>query len=384
MRFEEIYDQWQEKRLTQEYAAQVLGVCERTFRRYINRYEEEGIDGLIDKRLEQVSCLRAPVDEVMALESLYKERYDGWTVAHFHERYCEHHEGERSYSWVKQRLQEGGLVRKSKSKGKHRKKRERAPMAGMMIHQDASMHHWVPDEKWDLIVTMDDANSELYSAFFVEEEGTWSSFEGVRDVLESKGLFSTFYSDRGSHYWHTPQAGGKVDKDNPTQFGRALAQLGIEMIAAYSPQARGRSERMFRTFQDRLPKELALAGITEMEQANKFLKQAYLPAFNKRFMVEPLSSVEAFVPLLGAELDDILCLKSERKVNNDNCVSYKARKLQIPKIEGRAHYVKAKVMVHEYGDGSVSVFHGPRQLAEYPAVKEKEALEIDFLKRTAA
>lgn len=365
MRFEEAYTNWQEKTLTQEQAAQILGVCERTFRRYIDRYEDEGIDGLIDKRLNEVSHRQAPVDEVLRLEMLYKERYDSWNVKHFYERYREHHGGERSYTWVKQRLQARGLVKKTKSKGKHRKRRERMPLVGMMIHQDASMHEWVEGHHWDLIVTMDDASSEIYSAFFVEEEGTWSSFRGIQQTLEKKGLFSSFYSDRGSHYWHTPEAGGKVDKDNPTQFGRAMAQLGIQMIPAYSPEARGRSERMFRTLQDRLVKELAMARIDTMEVANEFLNKDYLPGFNKRFMVEPASSGDAFVPLLGVVLDDILCVKAERTVNNDNCVSYKGKVLQIPKMQDRPHYVKARVQVHEYADGSLSVFHGPRKLAKY-------------------
>ncbi len=224
MRFEEAYGAWSERRLTQEEAAQLLGVCDRTFRRYIDRYEEEGLAGLVDKRLEQVSHHRAPVDEVLALKALYRERYDGWNVQHFHERYRDQHNGQRSYTWVKQRLQEGRLVKPGKRKGRHRRRRERAPLAGMLIHQDGSTHQWVPDQTWDLIVTMDDATSEVYSGFFTEEEGTWSSLQGVRETLECHGLFSSFYSDRGSHYWYTPEAGGRVDKGQLTQFGRAMGQ----------------------------------------------------------------------------------------------------------------------------------------------------------------
>ena len=219
MRFEEAYDGWQAKRLTQEEAAQRLGVCARSFRRYIDRYHEEGLEGLIDKRLHQVSHHKAPVDEVLALEALYKEQGQGWNVKHFYDK---KYSGHRSYSWVKSTLQAANLVTLGKSKGKHRKRRERAPLAGMRIHQDGSTHQWVPGVSWDLIVTMDDANNEVYSAFFVEEEGTWSSLQGVRETIEKKGLFCSFYSDRGSHYWYTPEAGGKVDKANPTQFGRAL------------------------------------------------------------------------------------------------------------------------------------------------------------------
>jgi hypothetical protein len=370
MRFEEAYDRWRDQRLTQEEAAQLLGVCERTFRRYIDRYEDEGLAGLVDKRLEQVSHHRAPVDEVLALEALYRERYDGWNVQHFFERYRAHHTGGRSYTWVKRRLQDGGLVKSGKRKGRHRLRRERAPLAGMLLHQDGSTHPWVTGLTWDLIVTMDDATSEVYSGFFTAEEGTWSSFRGVRETLEKRGLFSSFYSDRGSHYWSTPQAGGPVDKDRPTQFGRALGQLGITMIAAYSPQARGRSERLFRTLQDRLPKELEEAGITDMAAANRFLAQQFWPAFNRRFQVPASEAGSAFVPLLCTPLDDILCLKAERTVRRDNCVSYGGKVLQIPKIQGRCHYVKASVQVHEYRDGRLAIWHGPRQLAVYETTGE--------------
>jgi len=365
MRFEEAYGAWSERRLTQEEAAQLLGVCARSFRRYVDRYHESGLEGLIDKRLNQVSHRCAPVDEVLRLEALYRERYDSWNVKHFFERYQQHHGGQRSYTWVKNRLQGAGLVTKGKRKGVHRKRRERAPLVGMMIHQDGSRHRWVGEQAWDLIVTMDDASSEIYSAFFVAEEGTWSSFQGVRETIEQQGLFCSFYSDRGSHYWYTPEAGGKVDKRRATRFGRALDELGIERIAACSPQARGRSERMFRTLQDRLPQELALAGITTMGQANRYLREDFLPPFNRRFQVEAAEPGGAFVPLLSVALDDILCLKAERTVGNDNCVLYEGNTLQLPKLPHRCHYAKAKVKVHEYPDGATAVFHGPRRLADF-------------------
>lgn len=369
MRFEDAYDGWQSGRLTQEQAAQLLGLCDRSFRRYINRYEEAGLEGLMDKRISEVSARKAPVDEVLRLEALYRERYDGWTVKHFFERYQDEHRGGRSYSWVKSRLQEADLVPRGKKRGPQRRRRPRAPLPGMMIHQDGSTHEWVPGQTWDLIVTMDDANSEVYHAQFVEEEGTLSSFEGVRAVLHKKGLFSSFYSDRGSHYWLTTEAGNKVDKQRLTQFGRAMNQLGIQMIAAYSPEARGRSERFFRTFQDRLPKELALAGITDREDANRFLKRDYLKRFNRRFMVKPAEEGDAFVPLLGVDIDNILCRQVERAVGKDNCVSYQGRTLQLPSDKVR-HYSRARVRVHEYPDGNLAVFHGPRCLAAYdPAGK---------------
>lgn len=368
MRFEEAYEGWQQKRLTQSEAASILGVCERSFRRYIARYEAEGLDGLMDKRLHQVSHLCAPVDEVMKLTTLYGEYYRGWNVKHFYKFYREKHAGQRSYSWVKNRLQQQGNVAKATLKGSHRKRRERSPLPGMMIHQDGSTHEWIANHRWDLIITLDDATSEHYSIFFVEEEGTLSSFQGVKETIEKNGLFCSFYSDRGSHYWTTPEVGGAVDKTHLTQFGRALQQLGIEMIPAYSPQARGRCERMFRTHQARLPKELAAAGVTDIETANIYLREHYLPAFNAEFAVPASGDGTAFVPWIGQQsLDDILCEHHERTVGHDNCVRFNGKILQIPKTPYRCHYVKAKVHIHRYANGECALFHGPRRLAEYDA-----------------
>jgi transposase len=364
MRFEEVYIGWTESRLSQEEAARVLGVCDRTFRRYVNRYDDMGIEGLSDKRLTQASFRRAPVDEVMAVAEGYNNRYSGWNVRHFYSKY-QKEGGQRSYSWVKNTLQSSGLVSKVSKRGVHRKRRERSPLAGMMLHQDGSTHEWVPGKKWDLIVTMDDATNEHYSMFFVDEEGTASSFQGVRDVIVQRGLFSSLYTDRGSHYWFTPKEGGKVSKTQLTQFGRAMKHLGIQMIAAYSPEARGRSERAFLTHQDRLPKELALEGITDMDAANRYLAQEYNPSFNSEFMQPSLEEGSAFVPWIGANLDDILCQQEERTVNADNCVSVDGYKLQIPPNQYRCHYVRVRVMVHHYRDGSLAIFHGPRKLADY-------------------
>jgi transposase len=366
MRFEEAYAGWQGGRLRQEEAALLLGVCERTFRRYVDRYEDEGLQGLIDKRLEQVSHRKAPVDEVMALVDCYRGRHQGWNVKHFHSWYRKEG-GTRSYTWVKARLQEAGEVEKAPGRGKHRKRRERAAWPGMLLHQDASSHEWVAGVKWDLVVTLDDATNEHYSMRFVEEEGTASSFLGVGDVIEQRGLFAALYTDRGSHYWYTPEAGGKVDKNNPTQFGKAMARLGIEMIAAYSPEARGRSERMFRTHQGRLPQELALVGITDRQGANRYLEEVYRPAFNAEFMQPALEEGSAFVPWIGGDLDDFLCETYERVVGKDNCAAFEGMTLQIPQDRHRMHYVKVKVRVHRYPDGRLALFHGPRCLARYDA-----------------
>lgn len=364
MQFDKAYAGWESGRLTQEEAARLIGVSDRTFRRYIKRYEEEGEDIFFDRRHSLPSHRRAPLDEVMALTERYSSSHEGWNVRHFHSWY-RREGGIRSYTWVKNRLQESGLVKKEKGRGKHRKKRERSAWPGMMLHQDGSTHQWVPGVQWDLIVTMDDATNEHYSMFFVKEEGSDSSFQGVKEVIERRGLFSSFYSDRGSHYWFTPESGGKVDKTKPTQFGRAMNQLGIKMIPAYSPQARGRSERMFSTHQGRLPKELLAAGIKDMSAANQYLKDVYMPAFNAEFMQPAQEEGSAFVPYAGSDLEDILCCQEERIVGNDNCVSYNGLSLQIPRDNGRLHYVKVQVRVHRYQTGDLAVFHGPRCLARY-------------------
>jgi len=365
MKFEMILDRCKARELSQLEAAEVLGMHERTFRRWRDRYEDEGLDGLYDRRLGQASARRVPVDEVERVLTLYRERYHGFTVKHFHEKLVAHHDFDWGYTWTKTTLQRAGLVRTAKRRGAHRRKRPRRPLAGMMLHQDGSSHEWVPGQWWDLIVTMDDATSEIYSGFFVDEEGTMSSFQGLAEVIARHGLFCALYTDRGSHYWHTPDAGGKVDKDNPTQVGRALNQLGIEFIAAYSPEARGRSERAFGTLQDRLPKELRLAGITTMEDANRFLGEVYLPAHNARFAVAPEQPGSAFVPDRLAAYRDILCVQEDRTVAGDNTVRYQGLSLQIPEHAHRRHFVRAKVRVHHYPDGALAVFHGPRCLARY-------------------
>jgi len=366
MRFEEAYEGWKRGRLTQEGAARLLGVCDRTYRRYLVRYEEQGMEGLVDRRLGQISHRSAPVDEIVALTDLYNHRYQGFNVKHFYSWYNRAHDGSRSYTWVKNTLQGKGLVPKASRKGTHRKQRPRAPYIGMMLHQDGSTHEWVPGKLWDLIVTtMDDASSEHYSMFFVDEEGTQSSFQGIRDVIEEHGVFASLYTDRGSHYWYTPEAGGKVDKENPTQFGRAMRQLGIEMIPAYSPEARGRSERAFGTHQGRLVKELAGAGITEMKQANAYISNVYMPNFNDEFAISPEEPASMFVPWAGTPIEDILCEQHERTVGNDNCVKFNGLILQIPPDQYRFHYVKVKVRVHHYPNGNLAIFHGHRKLASY-------------------
>ena len=362
--FLNILHRWESAELNQAEAADLLGVSERTFRRWRDRYDEEGDAGLIDGRLGKASGRRVPVDRAEEVEALYRERYQGFTVKHFHEHLVKDHGFGWGYTWTKLHLQWKGLVAKAPRKGAHRRRRERRPLPGMMLHQDGSRHAWLEGQPaLDLIVTLDDATGAIYSAFLVEEEGTASTFRALKDVFGTHGLPMSLYTDRGAHYFYSPEAGA-IDRKQPTQVGRALAQLGVEHIGAYSPQARGRSERAFLTLQDRLVKELSLAEITSIEPANAFIREVYLPAHNARFAVPQAQPGSAFTPIPGVDLGEILCVQEERQVMNDNCVSYRRLKLQIPPSPMRAHFVKARVKVHVYPDGSYALFHGPDASAD--------------------
>jgi transposase len=365
MRFLDILGRYEAAEFNQLEAAELLGVDERTFRRWRQRFEDDGEAGLLDRRLGKASGKRVPIDREHEVEALYRERYQGFTAKHFHEHLVAKHNFAWSYTWTKTFLYSKGLLEKAERRGAHRRKRPRRPLPGMMLHQDGSRHVWVQGQSaLDLIVTLDDATSAIYSAFLIEEEGTASTFRGLREVFGERGLPLSLYTDRGAHYFFTAEAGA-VDRKQPTQVGRALERLGVEHIAAYSPQARGRSERVFQTLQDRLVKELALAEIDTIEAANVFIRDRYIPAHNARFAVPAEQPGTAFVAIPGVDLDEVLCVQEERQVGNDNCVSFNRLKLQIPESPLRAHFVKARVKVRQYPDGSHAIFHGQRCLGRY-------------------
>ncbi len=368
MRFTEINDRFQKKQLSCEEAADLLGISVSTFYRKRQRFEEEDFNGNFDRRLGKASPHRAADYEVRYITQLYNKYYLGFSVKHFYEFAQREHQLIRSYNWTRLTLYNKGVIKKSTRGGKHRLRRERKAMKGMMIHQDGSTHRWIPalDNHFDLIVTMDDATSEITSAFLVEEEGVLSSFQGIQETIEKYGLFCSFYTDRGSHYFYTPKVGEKVDKTHSTQVGRALRQLGIRHIPAYSPEARGRSERMFGTLQDRLPKELALCNITNIEDANCYIRDVYLPRHNKQFTVKPASSDIAFVPWASPQsIREVLCIQEERTVQRDNTIHYDGLILQIPKNEFRHQYIKAKVQVRKYADKTLAAFYGPLCIGRY-------------------
>ena len=368
MRFTDILGRSERSELSQMEAAELLGISERTFRRWRARHRDGGPAGLDDRRLTP-SPRRAPVAEIERMLGLYKDLYRGFTVKHFHEQLGKRHNYTLGYTVTPVHLHREGLVEAAKKRSAHRKKRPRRPMPGMMLHQDASTHAWLPGilGKQDLVVTMDDATSAIYSMFLVDEEGTASSFRGIREVVAKHGLFCSFYTDRGSHYFFTPEGGGPVSRTVLTQAGRALKQLGIEHIAAYSPQARGRSERVFSTLRDRLPKELKLAGIVTVAAANRWFEATYIAEHNKMFAIAPEQEGTAFVADSLAVSGEILCVQEDRTVGNDNTVKWQGLSLQLPPSRLRPHFVKTQVRVHEYPDGSLSVFWGPHRLAGYDA-----------------
>ncbi len=368
LRFEEALERYRKRRLTAEEAGEILGMSGRHFRRLLLRCEEDGPEGLRDRRLGKVSPRRAPLAELTRMQILYQERYRDFTVKHFHEQLVKRHNYKLSYTVTRLALHGAGLVRPQKRRGgTHRKKRERRPLPGMLLFQDGSTHRWIGalDHELDLVVTLDDATGAIYSAILVEEEGTASSFLGLVETIAAHGLFRAFYTDRGSHYFHTPKAGGKVDKSKPTQVGRALAQLGITHIPSYSPEARGRMERVFGTLQSRLPPELRLAEIATVEAANRYLKEQFVPDYNARFAVPAAEEGSAFIPYAGRPLDDILCIQESRQVGRDNCVNWNRLALQIPPQRHRHHYVRATVRVHQYPDGRLAIFDGPSCLARF-------------------
>ena len=354
------------KKISWLAAAEIIGVTPRTMRRWRERLQEHGYDGLRDRRHGKLSPRRVPLATCEEVLRLYQERYFDLNVRHFHEKLREEHGIELSYSWVKQALQGAGLVARSRRRGAHRKRRPRRPLPGMLLHIDGSTHRWFQDDRYyDLIVILDDATSEIYYAQLVAQESTRTVMAALREVIETQGLFCALYSDRGSHFFHTPKAGEPVDKTRLTQVGRALKELGIQMIPAYSPQARGRMERSYGTWQGRLPQELRLAGLTTVDEANRFLHVHYIAEFNQRFRVPAAERGTAFRPCTRRDLEWVFTIQTERVVGKDNTVAIKDRWWQLEKCRWRYSLAGTTVTIHEHLDATISIRYGPHVVGRY-------------------
>ena len=359
------------KKITWWAAAEIIGVSDRTMRRWRERLETEGYKGLADRRKGKPSFRRVPLQTVEEVLRLHQELYYDLNMRHFHEKLREEHGIELSYTWVQQALQGAGLVAKRRKRGPHRRRRPRRPLPGMLLHIDGSKHQWFCDERWyDLIAILDDATSEIYYAQLVEEESTRTVMAALREVIESRGLFCALYSDRGSHFFVTPKAGEKVDKQRVTQVGRAMKELGITMIPAYSPQARGRSERNFGTWQGRLPQELRLAGISTVEGANQFLRGRYIAEFNAKFAVAAEQKGSAFRRATRTDLDWVFTIQTERVVAKDNTVAIADRFWQLEKTPFQQALAGSTVTIHEHLDGAVSIRFGPHVVGRFNAKGE--------------
>jgi transposase len=350
-------------------AADILGVTPRTIRRMRAAYQEQGVGGLIDKRRGQPSKRRAPYDLIEKVLCLYHDKYFDFNVKHFHEQLVGKHGLTCSYTWVKNLLQEGGYVKRSKGRGGHRKRRERRPLFGQMVHLDGSRHEWLalrPGEEQTLLLTVDDATGKNLAARLVEAETTKTCLGIMREMVESYGIPAQLYTDRHSVYWYTQKAGGKVDRERLTQFGRAMEELGVEMIPGYSPQARGRSERWNGTWQGRLVAELRLAGIADLASANRYIATKFLPGLNRQFSQEAAEPGSAFVGAYGADLDRIFAIRHDgRVVANDNTVRVNHLTLQLEKSRFRDHFAKCRVDVFEHLDGTYAVVWKKRTIGWY-------------------
>lgn len=347
-------------------AATIVGVSERHMRRIKERYEQYGVDGLMDQRGGRPRARRVSAQTIQEVCRLKRDVYGDFSMKHFHEVATSKHKLKLSYTLMRSVLQDAGLVEKAPGRGKYRRKRERRPMVGLMVHLDASTHAWLKGLPMrDLMVALDDADGRILYARFVEQESTASTFDALHGVLTRYGRFAELYTDRGSHFCRTPRAGGPSETSG--QVSRALKTLGIRQILARSPEARGRSERAFGTIQGRLPQELRVEGITSYDEANKYLERVFVPGFNKRFTVKPAQAESAFVKLAGIELELVLSEQHTRIVEKDNTLSFDGKRLQLPSTDERTHFVRCEVTVHRMPTGEMAVTYLGRLLARYSA-----------------
>src|SRR5213080_1327955 len=369
MKVQEVILRALDGKLTWLQAADILGRSPRSIRRLRWKFQQYGYDGLLDRRRQTPSPKRAPVAEVQRLLALYRERYLGFNVRHFHQLARREHGVRFCYAFVKKALQTAGLVAKHQPRGRHRRRREPRACFGELLHLDGSRHRWLallPEQWFTLIAVVDDATTRLLYAQLREGgESVAAILTALRAVLETYGVPMALYTDRAHWAVHTPTSGSAPDLRHPTQVGRALARLGIEHILGYSPQARGRSERVNRTLQDRLVNELRVAEIRTPAGANRYLRERFLPAFNIEFARAPTDPTAAFVPLGRTDLDQILCHEEERVVALDNTVRLDGVVMQLVKQRGRRSCAGLRVLLRRHLDGRHSVWWGTRCLGQY-------------------
>ena len=384
MKIQEVFHRAHRGKLSWREAAEILRVDERTVRRWKQTIEENGYEGLLDRRRQTPSPKRASERIRDYVKKLYRDEYSDWNVKHFHEQLNKYGIGYK-YTWVKNLLQESGFVPRQYRRTKHRRKRPRKPLIGMMLHIDGSKHPWIPSlapESQDLIAIVDDATSDVYYAKLVPEENTVECMLALKQVVMSKGVFCSMYSDRATHFFYTPEAGRKVDLSNLTQIGRALYELGIETIPAYSPEARGRSERLFRTWQGRLPQELKREGIKTIPDANRYILEVFLPWYKKHLVKEPLEQGSAFTRYRGRDLDLVFSLKEPRMVNSDNTIQWSNRILQLEPSRFRISFAKCKVMVYEHLDRALSIYYGPHLIGRFESDSKTVSNKIKIKQKT--
>lgn len=367
MKVSEVIEKAMKKEIRWLDAARILGISDRQMRRWKESYEVQGVDGLRDHRHGKVPKNRIPESTVAEVVRLYRAEYEGFNAQHFWEQLGEHGIVV-SYGWTKQVLHDAGLVRRGAKRKTYRRRREREPMPGLMVHLDGSKHRWFESDdggQQDLLVLVDDATGEVLCPRFVPEESTRTVMAVVRELVEERGTFARLYTDRASHFVHTPKAGEPPDRTKKTQVERILDELGIELVCAFSPQARGRSERMWRTLQGRLPNELRRLGITTYEAANRYVRGVFLQRFNRKFAVEPTIDGTAFVPVSGADLDRIFSLRFERTVGNDHTIRFQNRVLQLDKPKGLCPLQKRRVELRLTLDQRLAVYLGTRLVQSF-------------------
>jgi transposase len=351
-------------RLSWLQAADILGVTPRQIRRIYRKFQREGVKAIVDNRGGKPRRRRVPRGVLEELFRLRREKYPDFSVVHFHEHVTERHGLKLSYTFCKRVLQDAGLAERAPGRGKYRRRRERRPLVGMLLHLDASTHAWLAElPMQDLMVMLDDADGRILYARFVEQEGTRSTLEALSEVLQRHGRFCELYTDRGSHFAPTKSANGEKAEEGQVQ--RVLRTVGIRQILARSPQARGRSERAFGTIQGRLPQELRLHGITNYAEANRYLENSFISDFNHRFTVIPTERGSAFVKVARADLDLLLSIQHERVVRADSVVVFEKLLLQLPPSRHRERFIRCPVLVHEFLNDTLGVSYQGRLIARF-------------------